>query len=126
MANRESEIRAFTGLRGLACFYVMLYHFGFAGILPKDFSAFANHGYLSVDIFFVLSGFVMAMVYGDYFKNGFDFDNELVCKSLRRRYRVFNPVLFFFLFHLQLPQLVVLPNQLARKGLVISVLKICL
>ncbi len=93
MANRESEIRAFTGLRGLACFYVMLYHFGFAGILPKDFSAFANHGYLSVDIFFVLSGFVMAMVYGDYFKNGFDFDNYK--KFIARRIARIYPLYFF-------------------------------
>ncbi|MCF0159859.1 MAG: acyltransferase, partial [Bacteroidaceae bacterium] len=64
------------GLRGVAAMIVVVYHlfedFG-AGVAVQG----ANHGYLAVDFFFVLSGFVIGyayddrwdrMSYGDFFK----------------------------------------------------------
>ena len=58
------EVGALTGLRGVAACYVVLYHMlqdvpgnGLAATLIR-------HGYLAVDLFFVLSGYVMAMVHG--------------------------------------------------------------
>jgi peptidoglycan/LPS O-acetylase OafA/YrhL len=66
-ASQRGEIRALTGLRGVAACYVMLYHYlshaAHAGIVKT----FAWHGYLAVDLFFVLSGFVMALTYAKNF-----------------------------------------------------------
>lgn len=63
------ELRSLTGLRGVAALYVVLFHFG-----RQTFSSpkanFVAHGYLAVDLFFVLSGFVMAMNYVHMFDPG--------------------------------------------------------
>ena len=64
------EIKALTGLRGAAALIVVLYHFSdrdayFQNYLPS----LIERGYLGVDIFFVLSGFVMALSYARYFKD---------------------------------------------------------
>lgn len=63
----RQEIRSLTGLRGLAAVFVMLYHFTGAGRSSDEpmlsGPQFLSHGYLSVDLFFVLSGFVMALTY---------------------------------------------------------------
>ena len=61
---RQREIRALAGLRGIAAIQVMVYHFEWSVPVTGPFSAFLNHGYLCVDLFFILSGFVMATVYG--------------------------------------------------------------
>lgn len=58
------EIKAMTGIRGAAAVFVMVYHFEYRSTSNDMFSAMLHHGYLSVDLFFVLSGFVMAHVYG--------------------------------------------------------------
>ncbi len=59
---QTGEIRSLTGLRGVAAMLVVLHHFR-----PTDRFALLNslgqHGYLGVDVFFVLSGFVMAYVH---------------------------------------------------------------
>lgn len=67
MAER-TEIRSLTGLRGLAALYVMIYHYS-AGVVPSHgvINNLRAHGYLSVDLFFALSGFVMAMMYAGEF-----------------------------------------------------------
>lgn len=59
-----SEIRPLTGLRGIAALYVVGYHFlqGRPGGTPLN--TLVQHGYLAVDLFFVLSGFVLATVHG--------------------------------------------------------------
>ena len=61
--SAHREIRALTGLRGVAALYVVLFHYtdGLPGTNP--FYRLIGHGYLAVDIFFVLSGFVMALNY---------------------------------------------------------------
>ena len=70
----QQEIRALTGLRGLAAVFVMLYHFtrddNPAGEPLASHGSFLSHGYLSVDVFFVLSGFIMALTYYDLFAGG--------------------------------------------------------
>ena len=47
-------------LRGIAAIVVMLFHFGQRTGLP----ALAPHGYLAVDLFFVMSAFVLSHAYG--------------------------------------------------------------
>jgi peptidoglycan/LPS O-acetylase OafA/YrhL len=65
--NATNEIRPLTGVRGLAAVYVVLYHYLIPIQNVNALSTFAGHGYLAVDLFFALSGFVMAMTYGRMF-----------------------------------------------------------
>ena len=72
---RGGEIRSLTGLRGVAAIVVMGFHLvmvptsasvsGWSG-RPAGFGP----GYLMVDLFFILSGFVMARTYGTWFQEG--------------------------------------------------------
>jgi peptidoglycan/LPS O-acetylase OafA/YrhL len=67
--SSRREIRALTGIRGLAAVLVVGYHF-LSG--PAAQNSRLEHlvlrGYLSVDVFFILSGFVLAMNYASLFK----------------------------------------------------------
>ena len=65
-----SEIKAITGLRGAAAVYVMIYHYAIGMPLSNPATTLIAHGYLAVDLFFVLSGFVMALNYGRMFRSG--------------------------------------------------------
>ena len=69
------EIGALTGIRGIAAVWVVLYHahagHDGSGIRPQGaLWEFFLNGYLAVDLFFVLSGFVMALSYGHYVRQG--------------------------------------------------------
>lgn len=55
---------ALTGLRGVAALWVVLFHLFWPGVDP-----ITRAGYLGVDIFFILSGFVLSHVY--FRKEGF-------------------------------------------------------
>ena len=58
-AMTNHRFAALDGLRGICALIVVLYHtFRLQAVSP-----FA-HGYLSVDVFFVLSGFVLAYAFG--------------------------------------------------------------
>jgi peptidoglycan/LPS O-acetylase OafA/YrhL len=63
------EIRSLTGVRGVAAMIIVLYHFSdvylYSGGVREYFDV--PHGYLAVDLFFMLSGFVIALVYKDAF-----------------------------------------------------------
>lgn len=64
----RQEIRSLTGLRGVAACLVVAYHFAETGVRSGGFGdRIIGHGYLSVDLFFVLSGFVMALSYRSLF-----------------------------------------------------------
>ena len=67
---RTGEIRALTGLRIFAAVWVVLFHFRdpIREVAPDFLSAFApllNSGAQGVDLFFILSGFVLAWTYLD-------------------------------------------------------------
>jgi len=64
-----ADIRALTGVRGVAAAIIVVYHFGdvqlsTGGTLQPFRISF---GYLLVDLFFMLSGYVMALTYKDAF-----------------------------------------------------------
>ncbi|OZI59578.1 acyltransferase family protein [Bordetella genomosp. 11] len=64
------HLPALTPLRGIAALWVVLYHYGvlyFPNIHPDRHTALLNKGYLAVDLFFMLSGFVMMHVYREEF-----------------------------------------------------------
>jgi peptidoglycan/LPS O-acetylase OafA/YrhL len=65
--ERARPMPALTGLRGLAAWYVVLFHTRVAlgGTLPDWLLAGLGKGYLAVDFFFILSGFVLWHTYGE-------------------------------------------------------------
>ena len=62
----RAQVDALTGIRGLAAWLVVLYHIrlSFAPSLPAEVIAVLGKGYLAVDLFFVLSGFVLWVTWG--------------------------------------------------------------
>ena len=69
-APYPKDIAAFTILRGLAAWWVVFYHVreNFMIYWPQSFAALVDKGYLAVDFFFLLSGFVIQLNYGDKIK----------------------------------------------------------
>lgn len=63
--------RALTGLRGLAALMVVAHHYLLLG-LPHEplWPGLENGLYLAVDLFFVLSGYVMCLAYASWFPRG--------------------------------------------------------
>lgn len=61
------EIKSLTGLRGVAALYVMAFHYWIGLAFSNPATTFLAHGYLAVDLFFTLSGFVMALNYSHMF-----------------------------------------------------------
>ena len=65
------DIRALTSLRGVAALWVLLFHLELERpVFPAGLrEALAiGRGYVAVDLFFVLSGFVMALTYAESFR----------------------------------------------------------
>lgn len=69
-SDSKPHFALLDGLRGVAALIVVFYHifegFQFAGNLPLIETI--NHGYLAVDFFFILSGFVIGYAYDDRWK----------------------------------------------------------
>ncbi|MES2496150.1 MAG: acyltransferase [Pseudomonadota bacterium] len=61
------ELRPLTSARGIAAWYVVLYHIreSATGAIPQGLMDFLAKGYLAVDFFFVLSGFVIWLNYSE-------------------------------------------------------------
>lgn len=70
-ADSKPHYELLDGLRGVAALLVIWYHvfegFAFAG---GGLITTINHGYLAVDFFFMLSGFVIAYAYDDRWRKG--------------------------------------------------------
>jgi peptidoglycan/LPS O-acetylase OafA/YrhL len=77
------ELRALTSARGIAAWWVVLYHLrGALAALPNAAEAVLAKGYLAVDFFFLLSGFVLALSHGERLRSG---GIAVVPDFLRRR-----------------------------------------
>lgn len=83
------NLKSLTGIRGIAALYVVLYHFTQAKI------SFLDNGYIAVDLFFILSGFIMHMVYKDKFSNEIDLNYTL--RYLYHRFARIYPLFVFIL-----------------------------
>lgn len=66
----QKEIKSLIGVRGIAAYYVCVYHFYQYFALTRPNSVYVtnkwahslfNHGYLAVDLFFILSAFVITL-----------------------------------------------------------------
>ncbi|TKB98824.1 acyltransferase family protein [Pedobacter cryophilus] len=110
------EIKSLTGIRGLAALYVIVFHW-YAEIshfhlteLNSYFKRFLGHGYLAVDLFFVLSGFVLCLSSYKLFQQ-FDFKNyqSFMYKRFVRIFPLYICItlLFFFMFNDKLSKLLV-------------------
>jgi peptidoglycan/LPS O-acetylase OafA/YrhL len=76
-----SQLPSLTSLRGLAALWVVLFHYTalyFPRLDMTGHSSLIGKGYLAVDLFFMLSGFVMTHVYYRAF-----------CESVKENYRNF-------------------------------------
>lgn len=68
------------GTRGVAAIVVMIYHFReYLGIRGRAFDS----SYLAVDLFFIMSGFVLAHAYGSKLKAGMTFGRFLAIRMIR-------------------------------------------
>ncbi len=63
-ADSKPHYKILNGLRGVAALMVIWYHV-FEAFATSPFDQRFNHGYMAVDFFFVLSGFVIGYAYDD-------------------------------------------------------------
>jgi len=63
--HSKKKLHQLTSLRGIAAWWVVLYHsrLFLNDYVDKDFMIFLSYGYLAVDLFFILSGFVIYLNY---------------------------------------------------------------
>ncbi|WP_153795888.1 acyltransferase family protein [Foetidibacter luteolus] len=73
------------GLRGVAAIIVVLFHLA-EPLASNHFDNVVNHGYLAVDFFFLLSGYVMGYAYDD------RWDKLTIGGFLRRRFERLQPL----------------------------------
>jgi peptidoglycan/LPS O-acetylase OafA/YrhL len=64
-APGKTHYAILDGLRGVAALLVVVFHLFEAHALGSHENQIINHGYLAVDFFFLLSGFVVAYAYDD-------------------------------------------------------------
>jgi peptidoglycan/LPS O-acetylase OafA/YrhL len=69
-AGMKGELKALTSVRGIAAWFVVFFHIRLALDLPDSVKAVLAKGYLAVDFFFLLSGFVIWMVWGERIRTG--------------------------------------------------------
>ena len=86
-----------TPLRGIAALWVVVFHFSeiVAKFVSLKYSLLLSKGYLMVDLFFILSGFIMIHVYRKKFQSGLSSKNfrEFIVARFARVY----PLHFFTL-----------------------------
>lgn len=89
--SKQGKILSLESIRGVAALCVALYHF--PSFSPIYDNPFIKNGYLMVDLFFVLSGFVISLNYGDKISTF----SEAAQFQLRRFWRLY-PLHLFALF----------------------------
>ena len=67
LSDTKPHYELLDGLRGVAALLVIFYHI-FEGFATSPFDQRFNHGYMAVDFFFILSGFVIGYAYDDRWK----------------------------------------------------------
>ncbi len=97
--EQRRSIDELTGLRGLAALWVALYHLRtLLPAYPDAVEAILGHGYLAVDIFFALSGFILYTTYFEKFRTlsprGYV---QFVIKRLARIYPAHAATMLLFL-----------------------------
>ena len=83
-ADSKPHYELLDGLRGVAALVVILYHIfeGYAFASNGTIDTL-NHGYLAVDFFFILSGFVIGYAYDDRWGKGLTMKNFFKRRLIR-------------------------------------------
>jgi peptidoglycan/LPS O-acetylase OafA/YrhL len=87
-SGAAEQLASLTPLRGIAALWVVLFHFCwyFPAVHPERYTGAVYKGYLAVDLFFVLSGFVITHVYQESFARrvtGWRYRNFLIARVAR-------------------------------------------
>lgn len=102
----KNEIKSLTGLRGIAAIWVMFLHyyaksestlqfmFESHNYLTFSFFGFVSRGYIAVDLFFILSAFVLFLSNKNKFENGVSRRNYL--SFMKNRFIRVYPLYFFY------------------------------
>ncbi|MEL7529657.1 MAG: acyltransferase [Bacteroidota bacterium] len=94
-----SFIPSLTPLRGIAATLVVLFHFDlFIGPIAPVGNMMVDKLYLMVDLFFVLSGFIMYHVYGSWFAGGVG--QERFLDFMKARFARLYPLHLFMLIYM--------------------------
>lgn len=80
--DSKPHYQLLDGLRGVAALIVMWYHI-FEGFATSPIDQHFNHGYLAVDFFFMLSGFVVSYAYDDRWKSSLTLKGFLKRRLIR-------------------------------------------
>jgi peptidoglycan/LPS O-acetylase OafA/YrhL len=102
-----------TSMRGIAAFIVVLYHLkGFLHqhAFTQSFDWMYNKGYLAVDFFFVLSGFIIAFNYKHHFEKEIKW-HLLYVFIVKRIARIYPLHIFILLCFILIPMAHVLTNR---------------
>jgi peptidoglycan/LPS O-acetylase OafA/YrhL len=100
-SGSAEQLASLTPLRGIAALWVVIFHFCWylPAIHPERYTGAVYKGYLAVDLFFVLSGFVITHVYKEGFARGLSarrYQNFLKAR-VARLYPLHLAVLLLFL-----------------------------
>ncbi len=99
--KKSGRLHGLDTLRALAIVIVMLYHLNIQGLLPSNLNSIARIGWIGVDLFFVLSGFLIgsqlikAYLLGD--------QPSLMQFYTRRAYRILPAFFVVLLLYLLVP-----------------------
>jgi peptidoglycan/LPS O-acetylase OafA/YrhL len=96
------KITQFTALRGLAALWLVFFHYSWytnigAFVNLGLFTQFIKHGYLGVDLFYCLSGYILCFVYGETLHNLKTNAVSVYARYLRNRLARIYPVYLFTL-----------------------------
>lgn len=96
---RLPQLDGLTAIRGLAAWWVVLYHFApfTYAHLPMDVWLLTKKGFLAVDLFFILSGFVIFYTYGQTLLPTWRSLRSFIVKRLARVYPLHLLLLFGYL-----------------------------
>ena len=64
LLGTKNHFEVLDGLRGIAALAIVIFHF-MEWVFPDSSKNFIGHGFLAVDFFFCLSGFVIGYAYDD-------------------------------------------------------------
>jgi len=110
--SETNYLSSLTALRGIAALWVMLFHIdvsifyrNLGEIFPHASTGLITRGYLWVDFFFILSGFVINHVYGKRFVAGLKLGN--MTAYFAARFRRIYPLHLFTLLILVVPAVAV-------------------
>src|SRR5438270_13449154 len=101
IVSQPQFLPALTALRGLAAWWVVLYHFRDEvprALFGNTLYSVISHGDLAVDFFFELSGFVIALRYaGRFSRPNWAVYKEFLIARLARLYPAYIAVLVLFI-----------------------------